>query len=143
MDFLVGLKYMKHIRQFFILLMVQLAFGCCTENHRAKYICFEGLDKRIQDTLKNLSIDVIDTMGDTPDLINFSGQQYELFQKEIGPWIYAQKLDNQSMGKSYWFKYNTPRPFVVTSTEIIYPTKYNIDVMGIESKDSFAVISIN
>lgn len=113
--------------------------NCTFENRKiTTLMCFGDLDKHIQDTLRNLPID---TFGCCPDLIDLTGH-YKLVSKEIGPWIYAQKLENLETGKSYWFDYNTPRPFIVTSKKIIFPTEYNIITMGIEQTDIFNIINI-
>lgn len=83
--------------------------NCTFENRKVTtQMCFGDLDKHLQDTLRNLSID---TFGCYPDLIDLTGH-YKLIRKEIGPWVYAQKLENLETGKSYWFDYNTPRPFI-------------------------------
>lgn len=63
--------------------------------------------------------------------------------KEIGPWCYAQKLQNTETGKYYWFDYSTPRPIIVTDKEIIFPTEYNIVNRGVELADKFNIININ
>ena len=113
--------------------------NCTFENRKVTtQMCFGDLDKHLQDTLRNLPID---TFGCYPDLIDLTGH-YKLIRKEIGPWVYAQKMENLETGKSYWFDYNTPRPFIVTSKKIIFPTKYNIITMGIEQTDTFNIINI-
>lgn len=112
-------------------------YDCTFENRKATaQLCFKDLDTQIQDTLRKLPID---TFGCCPDLIDLTGH-YTLIEKEIGPWCYAQKLENSENGKSYWFDYNTPRPFIVTSKEIIFPSEYNIITMGIEQTDTFNII---
>ena len=132
---------MKQMKSFLLLSLILIVNGSCiSENKRiSKYVCFEDLDKQIQDTLKKLPID---TFGCYPNLIDFTGQ-FELQSKEFGPWIYAQVLKNISNGKSYRFDYNTPRPFIVTSREIIFPVDYNIITMGLERQDTFAIVNIN
>lgn len=150
MVFLVGLSksarrlrknLMKQIQLILILSTTIVALSSCTFENRkiATRICFKDLDKHIQDTLRNLPID---TFGCYPDLIDLTGH-YKLTNKEIGPWCYAQKLENTETGKSYWFEYNTPRPFIVTSKEIIFPTEYNIITMGIEQTDKFSIVPFN
>lgn len=118
-----------------------VVLGNCTLGNRKinTHICFEDLDIRIQDTLRNLPID---TLGCYPDLIDLTGH-YKLITKEIGPWTYALKLENYETGKSYWLNYNTPRPFIVTSKEIIFPTEYNIITKGLKRTDKFNIININ
>lgn len=114
--------------------------NCTFENRKINtHICFEDLDIHIQDTLRNLPIDTLDCY---PDLIDLTGH-YKLIAKEIGPWTYAQKLENCETGKSYWFYYNTPRPFIVTSKEIIFPMEYNVVTKGLERTDMFNLININ
>ena len=132
---------MKQIRLFIILSTIMVVLSNCTFENRkiTSQMCFEDLDIHIQDTLRNLPID---SFGCYPDLIDLTGH-YRLTNKEIGPWIYAQKLENSETGKAYWFYYNTPRPFVVTSKEIMFPTEYNIIIMGIENTDTFNVINID
>lgn len=129
---------MKLIKLFLILSTIMFVFHDCTFENRtaATQLCFNNLDTQIQDTLRKLPID---TFGCCPDLIDFTGH-YTLIKKEIGPWCYAQKLENSENGKSYWFDYNTPRPFIVTSKEIIFPSEYNIITMGIEQTDTFNII---
>ena len=131
---------MKQIKFFFISAIIMIVFGNCTfENCKiSTHICFEDLDICIQDTLRNLPVD---TFGCHPDLIDLTGH-YKLISKEIGPWTYAQKLENIETGKSYWFDYNTPRPFIVTSKEILFPEEYNIISKGIEKTDKFNIINI-
>ena len=150
MVFLVGLRMSakrlrknltKQIHLILILLTTIVALSSCTFENRkiAARICFKDLDKRIQATLRNLPID---TFGCYPDLIDLTGH-YKLTSKEIGPWCYAKKLKNTKTGKSYWFEYNTPIPFIVTSKEIIFPTEYNIITLGIEQTDKFSIIPFN
>lgn len=131
---------MKQIKSFLILSTIMVILSNCTFENRkvTTQMCFGDLDKHLQDTLRNLSID---TFGCYPDLIDLTGH-YKLIRKEIGPWVYAQKLENLETGKSYWFDYNTPRPFIITSKEIIFPTEYNIITMGIEQTDTFNIINI-
>lgn len=131
---------MKCVRFFFVLATMTLFVNCTFENHKAnKYICFEELDTHIQDTLRNL---VIDTLGCYPDLIDLVGH-YNLKTKKIGPWIYAQKIENLKTGKSYWFDYNTPRPFIVTSKGILFPMKYNIITKKIDNRDELIFVKFN
>lgn len=131
---------MKQIKLFLILSTIMVVLSNCTFENRKIIIqmCFEDLDIHIQDTLRNLPIDTFDCY---PDLIDLTGH-YKLIIKEIGPWGYAQKLENFETGKSYWFNYNTPRPFIVTSKEIIFPVEYNIITKGLEKTDKFNIINI-
>ena len=124
-----------------LILAIIIAFSNCTFENRktTTQIRFEDLDRHIQDTLRNLPVD---TFGCYPDLIDLTGH-YKLTTKEIGPWCYAQLLKDLETGKSYWFYYNTPRPFIVTSYEIIFPADYNIITMGIARTDTFNIVNIN
>lgn len=128
--------------RFFILLLsaITVTFGSCTFENRkvTAQMCFGDLDVHVQDTLRNLPVD---TFGCYPDLIDLTGH-YKLTSKEIGPWVYARKLENVETGKFYWFYYNTPIPFVVTPEEIIFPEEYNVVTMGVGQTDKFNVVSI-
>lgn len=150
MVFLVGLSrsakhlrknLMKQIQLILISSTIIVALSSCSFENRkiATRKSFRDLGKHIQDALRNLPID---TFGCYPDLIDLTGH-YKLTSKEIGPWCYAQKLENTETGKTYWFEYNTPRPFIVTSKEIIFPTEYNIITMGIEQNDKFNIVPFN
>lgn len=74
-------------------------------------------------------------------MIDLTGH-YKLTIKEIGPWCYAQKLENLETGKFYWFDYSTPRPILVTAKEIIFPTEYNLinSSRRVELTDTFNII---
>ena len=132
---------MKQIKLFLILSTMMIVLSNCTFENRkiTTQMYFEDLDVCIQDTLKKIPID---TFGCYPDLIDLTGN-YKLTMKEIGPWYYALKLVNSETGKSYWFYYNTPTPFIVTSKEIIFPIEYNMITMGIEKTDKFNIIKIS
>ena len=115
---------MKQIKLAFILLTIMIVLGNCTFENRKNttQVCLVDLVVYVQDTLRNLPVD---TLGCYPDLIDLTGH-YKLTIKEIGPWCYAQKLENLETGKFYWFDYSTPRPIIVTAEEIIFPMEYNI-----------------
>lgn len=132
---------MKQFILVFILLIIIIVFSNCTFENRKNttQVCLEDLDVYVQDTLRNLPVD---TLGCYPDLIDLTGH-YKLTIKEIGPWCYAQKLENLETGKFYWFDYSTPRPIIVTAEEIIFPMEYNIVNRGVESTDKFNIININ
>lgn len=132
---------MKQIKLFLMLSTTVLVLSNCTFENRkiTTQKCFKDLDIHIQDTLKNLPID---TLGYYPDIIALVGH-YRLIMKEIGPWYYAKKIENIETKKSYWFYYNTPGPFIITSKEIIFPAEYNVIIHGIEKTDKFNVINIH
>lgn len=129
---------MKQIKLAFVLLTIMIVLGNCTFENRTTTtkMCLEDLDINVQDTLRNLPVD---SFGCHPDLIDLTGH-YKLTIKEIGPWCYAQKLENLETGKFYWFDYSTPRPIIVTAEEIIFPMEYNIVNRGVESTDTFNII---
>ena len=131
---------MKQIKLAFVLLTIMIVLGNCTFENRTTTtkMCLEDLDMNVQDTLRNLPVD---SFGCHPDLIDLTGH-YKLTIKEIGPWCYAQKLENLETGKYYWFDYSTPRPIIVTAKEIIFPTQYNL-INGsrrVELTDTFNII---
>ena len=129
---------MKQIKLAYILLTIMIVLGNCTFENRKNttQVCLVDLVVYVQDTLRNLPVD---TLGCYPDLIDLTGH-YKLTIKEIGPWCYAQKLENLETGKFYWFDYSTPRPIIVTAEEIIFPMEYNIVNRGVESTDTFNII---
>lgn len=114
--------------------------GCnYTSNRKTAVVSLQKLPSFVQDTLRKLPVD---KYGCYPDLIDFTSK-FHYRSTTIGPWQHSQILTDSINQVSYSFSYDTPRPFIVTSTFIAFPINYVNSLKVFESDTlSFRVVYI-
>lgn len=100
------------------IIVILLYTGC--DNRKMEVLSLRELPNFVQDTLRKLPVD---EYGCYPDLIDFTNK-FHYRSTTIGPWQHKQILTDSINQVSYSFSYNTPRPFIVTSTFIAFPMTY-------------------
>ena len=107
---------------FFVIIIAIFLFAGCSyvNNRKMAVLSLQELPIFIQDTLRKLPID---KYGCYPDLIDFTNK-FHYRSTTIGPWQHSQILTDSINQGSYSFSYDTPRPFIVTSTFIAFPINY-------------------
>ena len=107
---------------FFATIIVILLYTGCNNinNRKMAVLSLRELPNFVQDTLRKLPVD---EYGCYPDLIDFTNK-FHYRSTTIGPWQHEQILTDSINQVSYSFSYDTPRPFIVTSTFIAFPMTY-------------------
>lgn len=107
---------------FFVIIIAIFLFAGCSyvNNRKMAVLSLQELPIFVQDTLRKLSID---KYGCYPDLIDFTNK-FHYRSTTIEPWQHSQILTDSINQVSYSFSYDTPRPFIVTSTFIAFPINY-------------------
>lgn len=107
---------------YYTAIMALYVFISCNyvDNKKLSVLSLRELPGFVQDSLRKLNVD---KYGCYPDLIDFTNKFHYRYTK-IGPWQHDQILTDSINHISYSFSYNTPRPFIVTSSFIAFPMDY-------------------